>query len=442
AAGSSSDETAPPPGDSDLAPPSDATSALGAPGEYQFVSFLDNEEAAADADPATAEEDAPPAEAPAASEPADNPAPPAEEPAETPPTEPATEPAAPTEPAPTTEAAPEPSEPAPTTEPAPEPTTPAPTTEPAPEPPAESTEPPVETTEPAVVPAGLFGKTAVSLKLGHPESPATVRSMIRVTATELFGDIDLPRIVLSNPEWGGSADQRFDSWNAEIPLNEKATKQLLDALETKWNDSPVWLAANKIGGQVAGDMRETAIEALLASILGIVGYLWFRFQRVVFGLAAVIAVVHDVLVTLGALAASLWLSRVFGFLLVDEFKISLPVVAALLTIIGYSLNDTIVIFDRIREIRGKNPDLTTKMVNDSINQTLSRTLLTTITTLIVVVILYFLGGQSVRAFSFCLLVGIIAGTYSTVFIASPCLLWMMGTSKSKPAKTDKSKAMA
>jgi len=102
------------------------------------------------------------------------------------------------------------------------------------------------------------------------------------------------------------------------------------------------------------------------------------------------------------------------------------VVAALLTIIGYSLNDTIVIFDRIREVRGKNPQLTEEMVNNSINQTLSRTLLTSLTTLIVVVVLYAFGGQGIHGFAFALLVGVVAGTYSTVFIASPFLLWMRG----------------
>jgi SecD/SecF fusion protein len=147
---------------------------------------------------------------------------------------------------------------------------------------------------------------------------------------------------------------------------------------------------------------------------------------VVYGVAAVIAVIHDVIVTIGAIALSYWLANVLGFLQVEEFKISLPVVAAILTIIGYSLNDTIVIFDRIREIKGKSPHLTVSMINDSINQTLSRTILTSLTTLIVVVILYAIGGPGIHAFAFALIVGVVAGTYSTVFIASPVLLWMSG----------------
>ena len=113
------------------------------------------------------------------------------------------------------------------------------------------------------------------------------------------------------------------------------------------------------------------------------------------------------------------------FLLIDPFKISLTVVAAILTIIGYSLNDTIVVFDRIRETKGKSPRLTGEMINTSINQTLSRTLLTSLTTLLVVGLLYCFGGAGIHAFAFALVIGVIAGTYSSVFIASPILLWLI-----------------
>ena len=118
-----------------------------------------------------------------------------------------------------------------------------------------------------------------------------------------------------------------------------------------------------------------------------------------------------------------------GVLLIEEFKISLPVVAAFLTIIGYSLNDTIVVFDRIREVRGKRPDLTNEMVNTSINQTLGRTILTSLTTFLVVLILYTLGGQGIHGFAFALVVGVIVGTYSSIFVASPALLWMSQAKK-------------
>jgi len=135
------------------------------------------------------------------------------------------------------------------------------------------------------------------------------------------------------------------------------------------------------------------------------------------------------LITLGAIAISVWLADLFGFLLMEEFKISLPVVAAFLTIIGYSLNDTIVVFDRIREVRGKSPNLTVEMINTSINQTLSRTLLTSFTTFIVVAILYALGGQGIHGFAYALVVGVIVGTYSSIFVASPVLLLMSDRNK-------------
>jgi SecD/SecF fusion protein len=143
--------------------------------------------------------------------------------------------------------------------------------------------------------------------------------------------------------------------------------------------------------------------------------------------------VHDVIITLGAIAVSYWLAGALGFLLIDPFKISLTVVAALLTIIGYSLNDTIVVFDRIRETKGKAPRLTQEMINSSINQTLSRTLLTSITTLIVVVLLYALGGEGIHAFAFALVVGVVVGTYSSVFVASPVLLYLVNRRERKDA---------
>ena len=102
---------------------------------------------------------------------------------------------------------------------------------------------------------------------------------------------------------------------------------------------------------------------------------------------------------------------------------SLPVTAALLTIIGYSINDTIVVFDRIRELKGKSPNLTAQLINDSINQTLSRTVLTSATTFLAVLVLYVLGGPGIHAFAFALMVGIFVGTYSSIFVASPLLLW-------------------
>jgi SecD/SecF fusion protein len=191
------------------------------------------------------------------------------------------------------------------------------------------------------------------------------------------------------------------------------------------------------GGTVAGETRTLALIATVASWVIIIVYLWWRFHSFTYGLAAVLAVVHDVLITLGAIAISYWLAEVpvvGRVLMIDQFKIDLPIVAAFLTLIGFSVNDTIVIFDRIREMKGKTPHLTTKMVNDAINQTLSRTVLTAFTAWLVVVILYILGGEGLHGFAFALVVGFLSGTYSTVYIATPILIDWVGT-KSEPAKT-------
>ena len=175
-----------------------------------------------------------------------------------------------------------------------------------------------------------------------------------------------------------------------------------------------------VGATVSGDLQQKAIIAFFISILGIIFYVSLRFEFY-FGLAAIAALIHDVLISIGLIA------------LVDHFfpdypiKINLPEVAALLTIIGYSINDTIVVFDRIREnlkIYGKNKMSFRECVDLSINQTLSRTILTSATTLMTVCSLLVLGGEAVRGFAFTFLIGLIAGTYSSVFVASPILLML------------------
>jgi SecD/SecF fusion protein len=191
--------------------------------------------------------------------------------------------------------------------------------------------------------------------------------------------------------------------------------------------TPLFDEVNTFASAVAQETRVDATIAVLLSILGISAYIWFRFQNAVFGLAAVVSLVHDVLVTLGSLAVASWVSgsAIGNLLLIDDFRINLSMIAAFLTLVGYSLNDTIVVFDRIREVRGKNPLVTNEIVNTSLNQTLGRTLMTGVTVFIVVLILYIFGGSGVHGFAWCLLIGSIAGTYSSVYIASPFLVWFL-----------------
>lgn len=234
-------------------------------------------------------------------------------------------------------------------------------------------------------------------------------------------------------QWRSGSALPYAAWRVQLPLADDQAIAVMNQLEQNLGSDPVWISSSSVGSRVAGDMVGRAFGALFASLLCIVGYIWFRFQRVVFGVAAVVALLHDVVVTLGAIAVSFWLADSLGFLLIDQFKISLTVVAALLTLVGYSLNDTIVVFDRIRETKGKAPNLTREMINSSINDTLSRTVLTSLTTLIVVVLLYAIGGAGIHAFAFVLVVGVIVGTYSSIFIASPVLLFLVNRRDRKDA---------
>ena len=164
-----------------------------------------------------------------------------------------------------------------------------------------------------------------------------------------------------------------------------------------------------VGPKVGEDLRRKGMLAVTFSILGMLMYIWWRFE-LRFGVGAIFCLIHDVIITLGALSLT-------------NKPVDLPIIAALLTVVGYSVNDTIIISDRIRENlkkmgRGRLPDI----VNKSINQTLSRTCITAGTTLMVVVALFFLGGEVIHDFAFTLLVGIVAGTYSSIFIASPLLI--------------------
>ncbi len=166
--------------------------------------------------------------------------------------------------------------------------------------------------------------------------------------------------------------------------------------------------------QVASQTQQRAIIAMVLALGAIVAYVWIRFGTMQYGLAAIVALVHDVSITLGIITAA----DIIG---IGDFKIDLAMIAALLTVVGYSLNDTIVVFDRIRENRGKLNKLSANMINNSINMTLSRTLLTSLTTLMAVVFLFFMGGPGVHGFSFALLCGVLIGTYSSVGIAAPLL---------------------
>jgi len=160
---------------------------------------------------------------------------------------------------------------------------------------------------------------------------------------------------------------------------------------------------------VGSQLRKQAVLAALYSMAGMLVYLWFRFEFI-YGAAAVVAVLHDTLITV-------------GFFSLFNKEITLTVIAAILTLIGYSMNDTIVVFDRIREnLRLSRRESLKDVVNRSINQTLSRTVLTSGLTFLTVMSLYLFGGEVLRGFSFALVVGILIGTYSSIAVAAPMLV--------------------
>jgi SecD/SecF fusion protein len=176
--------------------------------------------------------------------------------------------------------------------------------------------------------------------------------------------------------------------------------------------------------QVAGDTQRDALLATIFSIIGIMAYIWVRFGDHKYGTATVFAMVHDTVLVVGAIGLSHWLALTgFGRAMgVEAFRINMTMVAAVLTVMGYSMVDTIVVFDRIRENRGKYGVITRQLINDSINQTLSRTVLTAGTTLVTLLVMYIWGGAAIHGFTFILLIGIIIGTYSSIAIAAPILL--------------------
>ncbi len=231
-------------------------------------------------------------------------------------------------------------------------------------------------------------------------------------------DIEVIRDGLKTIALGESTIQEFGS-KRDILIRIQRSEEKLEAVGSKvrnslggkFNKEDITIErVEMVGPKVGRDLREKALLSILYAIIGIVIYISWRFE-LQYAIAAIIALAHDVLVTLGA------------FSILDK-EFTLVIVAAFLAIIGYSLNDTIVVFDRIREnLRRRGKNTLVQTINASINQTLSRTLLTSGTTLMVVMALFFFGGEIIHDFSFALLVGILVGTYSSIFIASVFLVY-------------------
>ena len=254
------------------------------------------------------------------------------------------------------------------------------------------------------------GGTLVQLKFAEAPAIDSIRSVLKGIglADSTIQEFGSPNDILIRVE---SSEGKVEEMGAQIKT----------ALEEKEKFAGIIIErVEMVGPKVGKDLRTKALLSILYAIIGIVIYISWRFEFQ-YAIAAIIALIHDVLITMGA------------FSMLDK-EFTLVIVAAFLTIIGYSLNDTIVVFDRIREnTRRRSKESLSDAVNTSINQTLSRTLLTSGTTLLVVVALFFLGGEIIHDFSFALLVGVVIGTYSSIFIASAFLIYW--ESRAHPKKS-------
>ena len=195
----------------------------------------------------------------------------------------------------------------------------------------------------------------------------------------------------------------------EQPGGEEAQQEVVKKIRASLGNDVTYRRTEVVGPTVSAELIESGIEAVLLAIFAVLLYIWFRFEWQ-FSLGAVAALVHDVVLTIG----------IFSFL---KLEFNLSIIAALLTIVGYSLNDTVVVYDRIRENLRKFKKMPLEQLLDlSINETLSRTILTSVTTLIALVSLFVFGTEVIRGFTFAMIWGVVVGTYSSVFIAAPILL--------------------
>ena len=198
--------------------------------------------------------------------------------------------------------------------------------------------------------------------------------------------------------------------------NENFIKSINDKLSSDLGSQINFRRVENVGPKVSNELLRDGLLAISLSLAAMLFYIWIRFEWQ-FSLGAILALVHDVIVTLG----------IFSLL---TYEINLSIVAAVLTIVGYSMNDTVVIFDRIRENLKKYSKISTSDICDtSINETLSRTLITSVTTLLALLSIYIFGGEILKGFSFAMIIGVIVGTYSSIFVAAPILNYTKVTQK-------------
>ncbi len=253
------------------------------------------------------------------------------------------------------------------------------------------------------------GGTSLRLQFEKGVSIGEVRSAI---ASLGIGNAEIKN-------FGNSADILI-----RVQEQETSGAGITDAIKAELSkvfpDNPyVERSKDSVGPKIGAELRTKTVTSILIALVGMLIYITWRFEFK-FAVGAIVALFHDVIITLG----------VFSVL---QLEITLPIIAAFLTIVGYSINDTIVVFDRIREnLKLLRRDTYETIVNTSVNQSLTRTIITSLTTMIVVVILYFFGGSVIHNFAFALIVGILIGTYSSIFVASPIVVdWELRSQEKK-----------
>ena len=237
------------------------------------------------------------------------------------------------------------------------------------------------------------------------DGPADLAQIRAVTGGLGLGDVSVQEfgqpedVLIQVEEQPGDGDEQQKA----VVVVKEALSTAIEGIEFRRTEV--------VGPKVSGELIQAGVMAILLAVGAVLIYIWLRFEWQ-FSLGAVAALVHDVIITIG----------VFSLV---QLEFNLSIIAALLTIVGYSLNDTVVVFDRVREnLRRYKQKPLIELLNLSINETLSRTVMTSVTTLIALLSLYFLGGEVIRGFTFGMILGVVIGTYSSVFVASVILLWL------------------
>ncbi len=243
------------------------------------------------------------------------------------------------------------------------------------------------------------GGTLIEIATDGPADIADLRT--RLSALDI-GEVQIQ-------EFGSPDDVLIRVGEAKNSTDNKENLSAVDKIRTELGESVQFRRVEIVGPQISDELVQKGTLAVTVAIGLMLVYIWFRFEWQ-FSLGAVIALIHDIILTIG----------LFSFL---QLEFGLPIIAALLTIVGYSMNDTVVVYDRVRENLRKYKKMPLiDLFNMSINNTLSRTVMTSVTTLLALFALYFLGGEVIRGFTFAMILGVFVGTYSSIFIAGPALL--------------------